>query len=159
MPLTKPDIQTVADLLQMRTVTRGGSYEGDFTANTTPSDTQAQRVIDKSHDVVFGKLGDPADWNVPADDIADYEGEATELIAMWAAMQIELSWYGDQVKSGQSPYPEYKTQFNESMNQLLEDLGLPGEVITGGRGGQIIERPVKADYGYPETSIGDGIMP
>jgi hypothetical protein len=156
MPLTKPTTQDVAELLVIRSITRGGQYADDFNDQTTPNAASAQKFIDKAHDFVFGKLGDPEDWRVPADDVADYEAEATRLIELYAAMLIELGLYADQVRSGQSPYPELKKLFDESLNGLLVNLGLPGTTTAGG---QTEERPAPADWGFPQTSIGDGVMP
>ncbi len=162
MALTQPTTKDVADLLHQRTVTSGNIYLGDFSdeLGTVPGAERAESLIVKAHDHVFGKLGDPEDWPVPANDLAEHSKDATRMIELYAAMLIELSHYPDQIRLGNSPYEELKKLFDEGMAGLIEALKGEGLALTDEEGATTDTGGTSmGSYDFPPTSIGDGIMP
>lgn len=140
-----PNVGDIGDRLHIRTLDRGGNELGTFTADTRPNDIRVDRLIAKAYSHVTSKTGT---------DVPDaYIGDVRNMVEIYTAMLIELSHYSDQIRQGQSPYTELKKLFDEGMAALIESLGGEGASATDQPG---VNTP---NYGFPETSIGDGVMP
>lgn len=85
--------------------------------------------------------------------------DATEMISIYAAMMVELSFFSEQINTNRSPYRELKDLFAEGMAALIEGLGGEGNSAVDDIG--LDDAPTANDpsYEFPPTSIGDGIMP
>ena len=145
--VSRPNTQAVANLLTTRTRTVGGEVIGDFSAATTPTKAQVESRIAEAYNFVIGRFGDIDDPFLSA--------KATHLIAIYSAMMVELSYYPEQINNDRSPYRELKKLFDDGMDELYETL-FPEADDGGPTGPGFAMTP---DYGFPATSIGDGIMP
>lgn len=145
-----PTVQEVADLLFSRTRTRGGENIGNFTADTNPTGERVERLITRAYEYVYGKLGVVTDPYIIAD--------ANRAVVLYTAMLVELGHYSEQVNTNRSPYREIAALFDKSIAALIESVG--------GEGGSALDDGLvegvsdqTPNYAFPETSIGDGIMP
>jgi hypothetical protein len=124
-----PDAVTTADvaaLLRARTKDLAGVELGDFTANTRPTGDEVLRLIAMSWSEVTGQSG----VNL-ADRCA---GIACSLIAIRAAMWVELSYFPEQVRSDRSVYQELADQYTAGLPGLTScvEQNLSGDGGTGG---------------------------
>lgn len=124
-----PTVGDVGTLLRARTRDSNGVEQGRFTADTRPTADQAESIIDMATSQVQGQL--PA-GTVPT----SYWSAVSELIAIDAAMLIELSYFPEQIRSNNSAYPEYKDMYSEKLARLIERIdeeGVdPGVIISEG---------------------------
>lgn len=143
------DLPTVRDVgmrLHMRTITAQQQYLGTFTDDTLPTGEQVEAYLRAAHNEVYGRVGaqtDPVKIR-----------KANETIIIYASMLIELSHFADQIRQGRSPYEELKKLFDANISSLL------GLTEDGGPTTPPDETGYKQpSYGFPGTSIGDGVMP
>jgi hypothetical protein len=125
-----PEAVTTADvaaLLRARTKDLTGTEVGDFTPNTRPTDDEVVRLIAMAWAEVTGQSGASL-----ADRCA---GIARSLIAIRAAMWVELSYFPEQVRSDRSVYQELADQYTAGLPTLTScvDQNLAGDA--GGSGG------------------------
>lgn len=109
--LVAPTNSDVAALLRSRTKDLNGNELDAFTADTRPTDVQVDQLIAMAVTEVTGQVGTSA-WGPcgPA---------ATSLIAVRAAMWVELSYFPEQVRSDRSVYAELAAQWTEGLAALL----------------------------------------
>jgi len=118
--LVAPTSDDVAALLRARTKDLNGSELGVFNADTRPTDTEVGRLIDMAYAEVVAQVG-----SIVYDPCAQ---SATALVALRAAMWVELSYFPEQVRSDRSVYAELATQWAEQMPavQACVTGNLPG---------------------------------
>jgi hypothetical protein len=132
-------VQDVADLLLARTKDDDGNELGEFTDATRPTDEGVDRLITRALAEVLARVGgEPAEpfWLA-----------LRTLVALYAAMLVELSYFPEQVRSDRSAYPEYERLFTAGLKELIDAIrgGAPGghqtysvpiytEITAGGRG-------------------------
>lgn len=104
-----PTVDQVGALLRARTKDKFGKEMGTFTANTRPTRAQAYQIIQSVADDIVGKYG--------AIDAACQE-TAREAIKLKAAMEIELSYFPEQVATGRSPFEQYRELYADSLLNL-----------------------------------------
>lgn len=146
-----PTVKDVAQKLLSRTRTKGGGLAYTFNDNTEPSGSHVEDLIYQARDHVYGKLPaltDPVDIR-----------SASELIRLYTAIQIELTIYSEQVGTNKSAYNALKDLYDEGMAALIESVGGEGMSARDDTGDDQTETPHTPYYDFPETSIGDGIMP
>lgn len=119
-PLELPTTADVAAILRARTKDLDGAEVGDFTDNTRPTGTEVDRLIAMAYAEVSGQVG----TNL-------YEpcaSSARTLIAVRAAMWVELSYWPEQVRSDRSAYAELEDQWTASLPALIACVegNLPG---------------------------------
>jgi hypothetical protein len=142
-----PSVRDIGQKLLSRTRTRGGLTIGTFNDNTAPLTAEVvQGYIEVARDEVYGKIGDQTEPHIVH--------SAREAVALYAAMQIELGIFSEQVTTNRSPYGELKKLWDAKWLEL-EDLvgeGLPedDDPNTPSRMGS---------YAFPPTEIGDGVLP
>jgi len=106
-----PSVTDVAVLIRARTKNQFGVELGTFTDSTRPSGAEVHSIIQQAATDVTGAVGE---------DFPDaFTDEVEALIALGAAMRIELSYYPEQVRSGRSPYPELKELYDGKLAALL----------------------------------------
>ena len=108
--LVEPTIDDVAALLRARTKDLNGNELGTFTPDTRPTGTEVERLIDMAYAEVAGSVG-----SVVYDPCAK---SATALVAVRAAMWVELSYFPEQVRSDRSVYAELATQWSDGLEAL-----------------------------------------
>jgi hypothetical protein len=90
-----PTVADVAALIRARTKDKTGNEVGTFTADTRPTDAQAQEAIDHAVTSVHQRVGT----------IGDACADQARLTAAYgAAAEIELSYFPEQTRTDRSPY-------------------------------------------------------
>lgn len=117
-----PNLAEVADYVPTRTVPTTGVGEqnpaGTFTTNTTPTDVQAQRIVDRAVAWVLARTGIVAE---------SLHAAAKDVVALRAAGLIELSY---PVRDADvNTAEQLLTQANEALTELVS-------ANTGAGGGQ-----------------------
>jgi hypothetical protein len=107
-----PTVDEVGALIRSRTLDNAGNEIGSFNDNTRPTGPQADILIAQAYDDVIAKYDD----DIPLASARD----ARTVIAIRAAMLIELSYWPKEVASGRSTY----TQLHELYLEALENLGI-----------------------------------
>jgi len=100
-PLTipwRPTVDDVAALIRARTKDASANELGTFTSATRPTDAEVEQLITNGCAKVASVVG----WDLPAD--AEHEG--LHLAAIWAACEVELSYWPEQVRTERSPYAQ-----------------------------------------------------
>jgi hypothetical protein len=114
--------EEVAALIHARVKDTSGNILPSFTGETRPTVGQVEDLIAKSVARVRDRLGG---------EIADVLAlSARELVAIRVAMLVELSYFGDQIQAGRSPYDELKALHDDAWAALLEarkDLDASGQ--------------------------------
>ena len=90
-----PTIRDVAALIRARTKDSNGNEVGNFTADTRPTDVQAQEAIDHQVAAVHRAVGAVGPGCTELGQIA---------VAYGAAAEIELSYFREQARTEPSPY-------------------------------------------------------
>jgi hypothetical protein len=106
----KPTIREVANEILSRTRDANGVLLGTFTSETTPTDEKVAEMIQQAADEVEAVVDDDLPESV--------WDTARQVIAIRTAMQIELSFYSDQVESGRSPYAQLRQQYEDALEYL-----------------------------------------
>jgi hypothetical protein len=139
-----PTTDEVARLIISRTRDKYGNLIGVFTDETLPTAEQVDDIIGDVITDVADFIGD----TVPVALVDD----AQHLVAVRAAMQVELSYYAEQVNTNRSPYNQLKQHFDEDIQQLIrqiqsiesgDDTG--GAVVAG-----VARRPVGS---FPDPNL------
>ena len=112
MPVTDftPTLAQVGNATLQRTKDQFGNVTGTFSPETTPTDDQVTELTDRAADKVSMKVG----TDIPESCWDD----ASAVVALRAAMMIELTYYAEQVTNQRSPYPLYKEQFIDGIADL-----------------------------------------
>jgi hypothetical protein len=103
----------VATILRARTKTSTGEEAGDFGEDTRPTGDEVETLIARATASTLAKTG-----AVPAD-LVD---AAKAVVALRAAMLVELTMFPEQVRSERSAFPEYKTMHDEDVAALLSAM-------------------------------------
>lgn len=107
-----PDLAEVASLIHARTKDRFDKWKGTFTAETQPTATQAASLIERSAKVVSLELG------VPHSTMGPLLEQAKSVVAIRAAWQIEISYFPNQVESGDSSADHLRTMYENDLASL-----------------------------------------
>jgi hypothetical protein len=133
-----PLVSDVGALLRARTKDRYGNEVGTFNENTRPTFDEVQRLIETA----AGDVTDLIDYDIP---LESYRA-ASGVIALGAAMLVELSYFPEQVAADKSAYQEYKDLYDAYLERLLAAVEreaaeeVTGEVPTYGN---------MAAFGFP----------
>jgi hypothetical protein len=105
-----PTIQQVANKLLARTRDQYGNQLGTFNGLTVPTDSQvaamANEVVTEISDII-------------GDDIPEkFYDDAQNVVAIRTAMEIETSYYAEQVANNRSPYPLLEKQYADALAKL-----------------------------------------
>lgn len=107
LPAWAPSLGDVAEHIPLRTKIGNGVIVGTFTDSTKPAKADyVSRMIVKGVKRVQPLFDDPI--TLPAD-----ATKARDLAALWTAMLVELGLFSDQIESGQSPYTELKSMWDD----------------------------------------------
>jgi hypothetical protein len=137
-----PTVRQVAQRITSRTRMQFGDLAGTFNDQTTPTATQVEGVIAETITEVADTIGNV----VPAQLIDD----ASAVAALKAAMQVELSFFSDQVNTGRSIYPQLEKQYTAALASLATSIRQAESV--GGDGAVIDTSPSRRASmgGFPE---------
>jgi hypothetical protein len=147
-----PDVNAVAAYLRARTKTAGGQEAGTFNpVSAVGTSAETRPTAEQASQEIANALGDIS--AIIGTDLPDpkYFEPASRVVALRAALLIELSYFPEQVATGRSPYAQLKELYDEAWANLLSALGIatgPDDVIV----------PEDAGYpsygGFPTTAIG-----
>lgn len=107
-----PTVTDVAELIPSRAKGEFGRL-ATFTADTQPTADQVEKTIWRAAGKVASRLG----HHVPAA-LLD---SAREVVALRAAMFVELTYFGDQIRSDKGPYAELKELYTEALADYWQD--------------------------------------
>lgn len=108
-----PTVEKIAVLLRSRTTDENGTEVGTFTddGRTRPSAAQVRLLAAQAAGDVAARIG-----------FQDLTGGlpqlATNVSAVRTAMLIELSFFPEQIESGQSPYEQFRDLYAEQLGFL-----------------------------------------
>lgn len=109
-----PDVDDVGSIAMSRTVDDVGRETGTFGEKTRPTRQQVLTLINRAANNVSPDLG----GNIPE----MFWDDAREIIALRTAMYIELTYFAAEVAQDRSPYPQYKTLFDEQIKKLTNGI-------------------------------------
>ncbi len=107
-----PSLTDVAALIHARTKDSFDNWKGTFTEDTQPTAVQAQALIDRSAKVVSLELG------VPHSKMGSLLEQAKSVVAIRAAWQIEVSFFPNQVDSGDSAADHLRQMYEADVASL-----------------------------------------
>jgi hypothetical protein len=110
-----PDPADVSALLPARTYVDDGGEVGSFTSETRPTAGQVQTLINSAGNEVAARLGQ----EVTDDTQRAY---ARELIAIRAAMGVEIGYFPEQTNVDESAYDKLKELYDEGLPALISSL-------------------------------------
>jgi hypothetical protein len=114
-----PAPEDVARLLRARTKTDEGEELGWWSDETRPTEDEVIELIATAAGDLFAAV----DQLTPG--YEDPHLSARSLCARRAAMLIELSYFPEQVTTAQSPYSEYRQQWDDGVAALIGALAAP----------------------------------
>jgi hypothetical protein len=114
----RPSVADVALLIRARTKDADGREVGTFTDETRPTDVQVEEHISAAVALLSPR------WPVPIDD--SYYLAVQRLTAYRAAMQIEKSYFPEQVRSDRSAYDQLREEYQDDLAALMDALGAGG---------------------------------
>jgi hypothetical protein len=117
-----PDPVDVAALLPARTYIDDGGEVGVFNAFTRPTEGQVQTLIYSAGNEVAARIGQTID-----DDTL--RAFARELVAIRAAMGVEIGYFPEQTNTEDSAYDKLKELYDEGLARLIASL--PDSSSTG----------------------------
>jgi hypothetical protein len=109
-----PTISDVGALVRARTKDDAGNEIGTFTSVTRPTGDEVLRLIDQA----AGDVTALVDYTIPV----NCYRQASSVIALRAAMLVELSYFPEQINTGRSPYEQFKLLFDDMMARLKESV-------------------------------------
>lgn len=116
----RPAVADVARLLRARTKDDKGDEVGTFTSETRPTDEQVEEHIGAAVALVGTHL--PPMGTI--DQV--YAPAIAALTAYRAALQIEKSYYPEQVRSDRSAYEHLRQEYLDDLAALVESLASAG---------------------------------
>ena len=103
----RPLVSDVGLLLRTRTINTDGATVGTFTADTIPTYQQADQMIDRAMGKLEARFGPTMN--------PELVGSAREVVALRAAMLIELAYFGNQIRADRSPFQELNALYNQAL--------------------------------------------
>jgi hypothetical protein len=131
-PATPDD---VAALLRARTQDNTDTELGEWTENTRPTLAEVQRLIAMAESAVIGRTGELSTEVLICATAEDIMTQGATVVALLAAMLVELSYFPEQVQSTRSAYEQYRDLVwgPDGKSGMMADLVESVQVcITGG---------------------------
>jgi hypothetical protein len=114
----RPSTRDVAVHILNRTVDNQNNYLGDFTADTAVTDEDVEGLITKAQSRIMSKIDVDPNVAIPTES----QQAVSDLIALYAAMLVELTKYGEQIQANRSPYEHLRDLFNTQLQELTVDI-------------------------------------
>lgn len=150
IPDYTPGLSDVGAVLYTRTRNSAGEEVGTFNSDTEPTDTQVEALIASAVDDIEAEFGS----DLPTLDVngttIDFSDRVKKLAALAAALQVELTYFPEQVAGNKSPYTQLKQQFDERLKRLQVQY----EAAIGGTGDTGGEPGPQAQYNFPDVVQG-----
>jgi hypothetical protein len=113
----RPSVAEVARLIRARTKDSDGVEVGTFNEDTRPTAEQVSGHIDSAVALVMVRFQTLPD---------DYTDAARALVAYRAALQIEKSYFPEQVRSDRSAYDQLRQEYLDDLAALEQALSEQG---------------------------------
>ena len=110
-----PEPADVAALLPARTFNSSSKEEGVFSTTTRPTEGQVQTLIYSAGNEVAARLGQ----DIEDDTLRAY---AREIVAIRAAMGVEIGFFPGQTNDNQSAYDHLEALFERGISSLIDSL-------------------------------------
>jgi hypothetical protein len=110
----RPSVDQVASLIRARTKDAEGREVGTFNAETRPTDVQVEDHISAAVALLAPRW--PTDLN------DSFYPAIQSLTAYRAAMQIEKSYFPEQVRSDRSAYDQLREEYQDDLAALMDAL-------------------------------------
>lgn len=120
-PATPSD---VAALLRARTQDSSDEELGEWTTDTRPTLDEVKRLLSMAQSIVLGQTGPLTPEVLICATADDVMTQAATVVALLAAMLVELSYFPEQVQSSRSAYEQYRDLFwgPDMKSGLIGDL-------------------------------------
>jgi hypothetical protein len=133
--------RTVAGPLRSRTVDGNSVEQGDFTngdQSTRPTKAQVEELIVEAEAEIGAIIG----TDIPA----AFWDIARKVTGLTAALEVELSFFPQEVGAGTSPYAELKVQRDEKLKQLMDAIS----EAAGEASDSTVDGAGSPSYSFPE---------
>lgn len=107
-----PDVSEVSDLEHRRIVAQGGGTEGIFDENTEPTEAEVRRIADQATAKTLADL--------PTDFPTDVYDSVRHAAALYAAILIEMSWFGEQ--AGEGSVAGYQALYSATVRSITSTI-------------------------------------
>jgi hypothetical protein len=144
----RPYVDDVARLIRARTKDDQGQEVGTFTANTRPTADQVEAHIDAALALMSSRI--PPSANMPE----ALWPAARNLVAYRAALQIEKSYFPEQVRADRSAYQHLREEYNDDLQALLAALAESGAGVPGSRRGSELTPTWLHEYAFGAAGLG-----
>lgn len=137
-PTWYPTVAEVAAVTASRTIDNLGNEVGTFNTDTRPTAVQVDSLINTAAQIVVSKIGTTIPLSI--------EPIAKSVIAIRAAMLIELTYFPEQTKGDNYPYVNLRDMFKDQLDMLIAAYNNvnSGDVLgAAGVGGP--------EYGFPDV--------
>lgn len=114
-----PTVEEIGARLRARTKVRSGEELGTFTepddplGETRPTKKQVESMIESAVSEVLVNA-------TPCKDRPNLEARAKGLAILYTCMEIEISYYPEQVAADKSPYARFKELWDEGIPKYVE---------------------------------------
>lgn len=124
-----PTTQEVGAFLRARLVDDFNNHKDDFDDTTSPTQEEAQELIDAAADEVSEEIGTEV--------APSRVSQAKRLVQLLAAANIEMSFFPEQAAANNSMYDKLMARYNTLLPKFGEDIGEDdqGPVSGGSFGG------------------------
>lgn len=147
-PATPDD---VAALLRARTQDDTDVEVGHWTDTTRPTQAEVERLLAMAQAIVLGQTGPLTPEVLVCVSVDDIMTQAATVVALLAAMLVELSYFPEQVQSTRSAYEQYRDLFwgPDGKSGMVGDLvASVAECVAGG----VEPDPEVADASVPPAA-------
>lgn len=139
-----PTSNQVATLLRARTKDSNGLEAGVFNGDTRPTDTQVDDIVLHAADEVYAEVGAfDSIQTVPL------QNAAIRLVALKAAMLIELSFFPEQTTGDRSAFDNMRELYEANLPRLVKAIN---EAVA--RGDSVAQDGVMPYFSMPEDCGG-----
>jgi hypothetical protein len=122
-----PSVGQVADYIRARTKDNLGNEIGTFTNQTRPTAQAVESIIQKA----ASDLALILDTDIPG----EMNGQVADLIALGAALRVEISYFPEQVGTDKTAYAELKELYDDMLERVQIALAREqAELETGDEG-------------------------
>lgn len=139
-------VEHVAAYVRARTKNKLGVEVGTFNSEllgererTRPSAEQVEQLLTDAVGTVISDIGTDDPCTAPL------TAKANGLVALRAAMQVELTYFPEQVAQGRSPYKELKELYDDDVEKIVK--GIAANCGGGGDSGST-DDTVLPSFGY-----------
>lgn len=147
----RPSTRQVALHIKNRTVDDLNNFIGDFTDETVVTGDEVEELIVKAEQRILRRLDVDSNEVIPTES----HQAISEVIALYAAMLVELTKFGEQIQANRSPYIHLRDLFIDQMKELLEDVRGIAATDDGGGGSKsvwdlVATQENEASFAFPD---------